>query len=305
MSAARGRASVLESASRRIRIAAACAFVPLLLSCTSDVEAPTWEVFVCTPSTSLMLSARSGFKPIREIPNGEQMTALVEKDDWLKVRTKRGEEGWVLKAETAPLEVLDRAKKAAAEAAKEQVQYQGRLNGDANLRLEPDKNAAFPRRLKKGDTVYILDHSRANGSFLKVRSAEGHAGWVAAWLVEPRICPELEPYQEDRRLGACVELNRIVTEDGQHPQLLLADAKSASTDVDFDRIRTFTWNPRKTRYETAYVEREMRGVLPITFEAAPDGTILVHIEQIAEGGERWRSSYTFKGVYFRKDKGIR
>ncbi|MEW6363920.1 MAG: SH3 domain-containing protein [Acidobacteriota bacterium] len=305
MRAGSGHASVSRSALRLIRTVAACTTTALLVGCTSTVEAPTWEVFVCTPSTGLMLSARSGFKPIREIPNGEEMTALSEKDEWLKVRTRRDEEGWVLKAETAPLEVLDRSRRMAEEAAKAQVQYRGALNGDANLRMEPDKNAPFPRRLSKGDTVYILDHSRANGSFLKVRSAEGHAGWVAGWLVEPRICPELEPYQEDRALGACIELNRITGEDGEHPQLLLADAKPTSIDVDFDRIRMFTWNLRKSRYETAYVEREMRGVLPITFETEEDGAIHVRIEQIREGGERRPSWYTFKGVYFRKDKGSR
>src|SRR5262249_30071011 len=33
---------------------------------------------------------------------------------------------------------------------------------------------------------------------------------------------------------------------------------------DFDQIRVFTWNVRKHRYETAYRERNLDGVLPIT-----------------------------------------
>jgi hypothetical protein len=33
---------------------------------------------------------------------------------------------------------------------------------------------------------------------------------------------------------------------------------------DFDQIRVFTWNVRKHRYETAYHEHGLNGVLPIT-----------------------------------------
>ena len=33
---------------------------------------------------------------------------------------------------------------------------------------------------------------------------------------------------------------------------------------DFSQARVFTWNARKHRYETAYRERELAGVLPVT-----------------------------------------
>jgi hypothetical protein len=33
---------------------------------------------------------------------------------------------------------------------------------------------------------------------------------------------------------------------------------------DFNQARVFTWNVRKHRYETAYRERKLNGVLPVT-----------------------------------------
>jgi hypothetical protein len=33
---------------------------------------------------------------------------------------------------------------------------------------------------------------------------------------------------------------------------------------DFNQIRVFTWNVRKHRYETAYRERNLAGVFPVT-----------------------------------------
>ncbi|MBI2838531.1 MAG: SH3 domain-containing protein [Acidobacteria bacterium] len=285
--------------------------IPLLLllsGCGRQDEKAVREVFVCTPATPLLLTPRSGFKPIRELLNGERIDVLFEKDNWLKVRTEKGEEGWVAGEDTAGLDVLERARKLAAESAAEQMQFEAVLGSDANLRLEPDRNAPFPLRLKKAQAVSVLGRSHgaspevegghAPTQFLKVRTAEGDCGWVAVWLVQPVIPPPLEDYQEERKFAACVEMNRI---RGGIPQYVYADLSvDADPKADFDRIRVFTWNAKAESYGTAYVERNLRGLLPITSETQDDGSVRVKVRHFDRSGQEHETLYLYKPPYFRK-----
>src|SRR5207237_9012222 len=41
---------------------------------------------------------------------------------------------------------------------------------------------------------------------------------------------------------------------------------------DYNQARVFTWNVRKHRYETAYRERKLNGVLPVTVSRSEEHT---------------------------------
>jgi len=54
---------------------------------------------------------------------------------------------------------------------------------------------------------------------------------------------------------------------------------------DFDQIRVFTWNVRKHRYETAYREHGLNGVLPVTVTSESfdkEGTLPVFIVRVKD-----------------------
>ena len=72
--------------------------------------------------------------------------------------------------------------------------------------------------------------------------------------------------------GQCVShalaafvLNQVTDGDKQVPQYLmvLTDPKDGMP-YDYNQMRVFTWNVRRHRYETAYRERNLFGVLPVT-----------------------------------------
>ena len=46
--------------------------------------------------------------------------------------------------------------------------------------------------------------------------------------------------------------------------LVLLNEPKDGMPFDFNQARVFTWNVRKHRYETAYRERKLNGVLPVT-----------------------------------------
>jgi len=54
---------------------------------------------------------------------------------------------------------------------------------------------------------------------------------------------------------------------------------------DYDQIRVFTWNVRKHRYETAYHEHGLNGVLPVTVaheDFDKEGTLPVFTLQVRD-----------------------
>lgn len=92
------------------------------------------------------------------------------------------------------------------------------------------------------------------------------AGWVVARFVE---LDEPDPVREGSssanvRPVAWFELNRVEDEAGEKSQYLLAATRGPEGQAcDFTNLRVYTWNKKKSRYETAFIENELCGALPI------------------------------------------
>jgi hypothetical protein len=67
------------------------------------------------------------------------------------------------------------------------------------------------------------------------------------------------------RLTAWFILNRVSDDNGgDKPQYLAAGLRSGEgADYDFSLLRVYTWGTKRARYETAYVEDNLQGKLPI------------------------------------------
>jgi Bacterial SH3 domain len=100
------------------------------------------------------------------------------------------------------------------------------------------------------------------------------AGWVVARFLE---LDEPDPIREGAssanvRPVAWFELNRVPDENGEKSQYLLAATRGPEGQAcDFTNLRVFTWNKKKTRYETAFIENNLCGALPIRIDAGPKG----------------------------------
>lgn len=92
------------------------------------------------------------------------------------------------------------------------------------------------------------------------------AGWVIARFLELDIP---DPVREgaaaaNLRPIAWFELNRVEDPSGEKPQYLLAAARGPEGQAcDFSVLRVYTWNRKKSRYETAFIENDLCGSLPI------------------------------------------
>jgi hypothetical protein len=110
-----------------------------------------------------------------------------------------------------------------------------------------------------------------------VRDAQGRTGWILARMVDIDLPLDIAQYAEGQRIQAFFVLDSVQDGDKKVPEYLtlLSQAKDGMP-FDFNQIRVFTWNVRRHRYETAYRERNLEGVLPATLGQEPfekEGTL--------------------------------
>jgi len=114
------------------------------------------------------------------------------------------------------------------------------------------------------------------------------AGWVVARFLE---LDEPDAVREGAssanvRPVAWFELNRVADESGEKSQYLVAATRGPEGQAcDFTNLRVFTWNKKKTRYETAFIENNLCGALPIRVGAGPKGEPEFRFNVMDGGGE--------------------
>jgi hypothetical protein len=97
------------------------------------------------------------------------------------------------------------------------------------------------------------------------------AGWVIARFLELDVPDPVREGSSAANLRpiAWFELNRVDDPSGAKPQYLLAAARGPEgQSCDFSVLRVYTWNRKKSRYETAFIENELCGRLPIRVAAS-------------------------------------
>jgi hypothetical protein len=119
-----------------------------------------------------------------------------------------------------------------------------------------------------------------------VRDSDGRVGWVLSRMVDVDVPLDIAQYAEGRRFVAFFVLNEIQDGDRKVPQYLcLLTEPHDGSPYDYDQVRVFTWNVRKHRYETAYRERGLYGVLPVTVTQEAfdkEGTLPVFVLQVKD-----------------------
>lgn len=100
------------------------------------------------------------------------------------------------------------------------------------------------------------------------------AGWVIARFLELDVPDAVREGANSANLRpiAWFELNQVEDRSGSKAQYLLAATRGAEGQTcDFTVLRVFTWNPKKSRYETAFIANNLCGRLPIRIGKSPSG----------------------------------
>jgi len=101
------------------------------------------------------------------------------------------------------------------------------------------------------------------------------AGWVLARFIELDLPGPVKDYASaaDLHVVAWFELNRVPDgSGGEAPQYLVAGSRGGEGGAcDFTMLRVYTWGKARKRYETAYVESDLCGRLPIGVSSGAKG----------------------------------
>jgi len=252
--------------------------------CGKKQEDAKEQMYVAAPQVMLRDRVAAVYNKVGIAKNGEKLLVLDRQKRFLKVRTPRGEEGWV---EQRYLASVDIYAKAQALGNRERVYpSQGRATAraDARLHIEPGRDTPHVFLVTEGARLELLARATAERPGTRVtpktpdekapppviedwrlaRDPEGRTGWVLARMMDLDVPLEVAQYAEGQRIVAYFLLNEVQDGDQKKGQYLLAlgEAKDGAPQ-DYDQVRIFTWNTKRDRYETAYRERKLAGELPI------------------------------------------
>jgi SH3-like domain-containing protein len=261
------------------------AAVALLAGCNRGRHRVLEVDYVSAPQVILRDELSPVYKKVGAAKNGDRVDVLDREKRFSKVRTANGQEGWVEQRYLVTQQVFDAFQKMQQQEKDSPVDGIATTRNDTNIHVEPGRDTEHLYQLAQGAKVSVLKHATveknlpgtpmalpAGAKQLKpmedwwlVRDQQGHVGWVLDRMIDLDVPLEVAQYAEGQRIVGCFVLDEVNDADKKVPQYLmvLTEAKDGQP-FDFNQARVFTWNVKRHRYETAYRERNLNGVLPVT-----------------------------------------
>jgi hypothetical protein len=265
---------------------------------------------------------------------GERLEVLQRFEDQVKVRTSTGQEGWIQERDLMTADVWQTVKDLGTAAAAMPVEAVGHTRAIANLHVGPGRDTPRIRQLGKDVHVEMLERkvpevpSSSNPNtddagevtpgakkedWWLVRANTPDEGPLAGWLlgrfVELDVPEPLPDYANasGMRIVAWFELNHVNDSEGAaKPQYLVVGTHGPEGQpCDFTLLRVYTFAVKHDRYETAFIESDVCGKLPvaITKATAPGGDVLFAFKNITGSGMEDRKYRLIQTVVRRVSEG--
>jgi hypothetical protein len=270
-------------------------------------------------------------EPVTTVGFGEPLDVLQRFQDQVKVRTSDGVVGWVAERDLLSADMWQRLKDLEVKAAGMTAEARGHTRVLTNLHFAPGRDTSRIRQLNKDVRLELLTRQPAEIKPAAAESADqgsskptpegkkedwwfvrAHttdqgmlAGWLLSRFIELDVPQPLPDYASSAgmRIVAWTELNSVTAASGKPmPQFLLVGTHGPEGQpCDFRMMRVYTWSKQKERYETAFVESDVCGKLPIerthASGAEPDVTFSF---QDLSGGIAEKHSYQMHQTLVRR-----
>lgn len=273
--------------------------------------------------------------------HGEKVEIIGRRRIFVRVRTARGERGWVLMRQLLSPRQMEDLNRLAERAARMWSHGVATVYDPLNVHTEPNRQAPSFYQIQPGEHVHVvaqrlaprvpyqnpallpppsrpasraarrrkeekllvpmppapkpppnwLELSHATPEELAqrrppkptpvdtwalVRLPNGRAGWVLARALRMEIPDEVAQYSEGHRITSYFSVGQVRDGDQIKHNWLWTTISPGDYPYDFDSFRYFVWNVRRHRYETAYVQRRLKGYFPVK----------VHPVEVTLGGRK-------------------
>lgn len=135
-----------------------------------------------------------------------------------------------------------------------------------------------------------------------VRNKSGQVGWVLSRMLFMAIPDEVAQYAEGHRITAYLPLGDVKDKDAGDVKhnWLWTTASTGQLNYEFDSFRVFTWSIKRHRYETAFIERNVKGYYPVETRSVPgedEKSFSLVLED--KDGKLYKQTYGFTGYRVR------
>ena len=274
------------------------AFSAALFCGCNRAGAPKEIAYVSAPQAFLRDQVAAVFNKTGTVKNGEVVQVLGRDRRFAHVRTSAGVEGWLEQRYLVSKETYDAFQKLAADVRDDPVQATAAAHNQTNIHLQPDRDSDHLYQVEQAAKLSLMKRASsekpvpvgqnrpagaapagapkegqpaatapapAMEDWWLIRDEPGHVGWVLGRMLDVDVPIEIAQYAEGQRTVASFVLDQVTDGDKKVPQyLVLLTENKDGMPFDFNALRVFTWNVRRHRYETAYRERNLNGVLPVT-----------------------------------------
>jgi hypothetical protein len=130
----------------------------------------------------------------------------------------------------------------------------------------------------------------------------GEAGWGLSRMLVMNVPDDVGQYAAGHRVTAYLPLGEVQDkEKGETKQdWLWTTASPGLRPYDFDSFRVFVWSPKRHHYETAYIERNVKGYYPVETETLPGQEAKAFsIVQEDKDGKLYQQTFAFNGYHIR------
>jgi len=265
-------------------------------------------------------------EPVATLKYGDRLEILQRSQDEVRVRTAKKVIGWTEESNLLSADVWEKARDLDARAASSPIEARGHTHAISNLRVDAGRDSPRIQQLSKAVPVDLIARAvvdapapnaaaqTAPTSTAPSESAPPEAkkedwwlvrahladkttvsGWILGRFIDLDVPAPLPDYASAAGLHivAWFELAHVADVSGAtKPQYLLVGSRGPEGQpCDFSLMRVYTWGAQRQRYETAYVESNLCGMLPVklTQAATPRGDVTFSFEDSSHGAAETRT----------------